>query len=409
MKIAYFVNEFPSFSQTFVLDQITGLMDRGHSVDIYAMKRLDVHKTHAEVERYGLMERVQYQEEIPRNYFLRAFKASSMLVKNYGSYEPIAVMKGLNVLKHHRMAASLRLLYAAMLPIGGQPYDAIHANLGTLGLTVLALSQIGAIKGTLVVSFRGFDATKYLQNRPRAYDQLFAAGNLFLPVSLSIRQRLVEAGCDPEKIVVHHDGIVCTKFKYLERRRGADETTKVVTIGRLVEKKGIEYAIRAVAKLLGSGRRIIYYVVGDGELRGELERLIAELGVGNEVRLLGWMERDELIHFMQDMHLMVASSVTARDGDQEGIPSTIKEALALGLPVLGTEHSGIPELVEDGVSGFLVPERDVEALADRLMRLVDNPDKWPEMGRAGRVRVESSFDVEKLNDQLVTMYSDLEQ
>jgi len=145
-------------------------------------------------------------------------------------------------------------------------------------------------------------------------------------------------------------------------------------------------------------------VVGEGALRGELERLIGELGVGAHVRLLGWRSHDEVIRLCGSAHLMVAPSVTAANGDQEGIPNAVKEAMALGLPVVATRHSGIPELVEDGVSGLLVPERDVDALADRLAYLIDHGDAWATMARAGRAVVEADFDIEKLNDSLERLY-----
>ncbi len=181
-----------------------------------------------------------------------------------------------------------------------------------------------------------------------------------------------------------------------------------MTIARLVEKKGVAYAIEAVARLVSSGKRITYDVIGgDGGLRRDLERLIEDLGVWAYVRLLGWKNHDEVLRLLQNAHILVAPSVTATNGDQEGIPNVIKEAMALGLPVISTLHSGIPELVEDGKSGFLVPERDVDSLADRLAYLIDHPERWPEMGQLGRKYVEEHYDINTLNDSLVEIYQRL--
>ena len=132
--------------------------------------------------------------------------------------------------------------------------------------------------------------------------------------------------------------------------------------------------------------------------------MIEERDLNEHVHLLGWKSHEEVIRLLQGAHILVAPSVTAKDGDQEGIPNAIKEAMALGLPVIGTQHSGIPEIVEDGVSGFLVPERDVDVLADRLSFLIDHSEKWAGMGRAGRARVERHYDVKILNDRLVELY-----
>jgi colanic acid/amylovoran biosynthesis glycosyltransferase len=121
----------------------------------------------------------------------------------------------------------------------------------------------------------------------------------------------------------------------------------------------------------------------------------------------GSKRHEEVIQVLTQTHILIAPSVTAADGDEEGIPNTLKEAMAMGLPVISTVHAGIPELVEDGVSGFLVPERDVEALADRLERLVDHSETWAAMGRAGRRQIEAEFDIERLNDELLVLYQDM--
>ena len=188
------------------------------------------------------------------------------------------------------------------------------------------------------------------------------------------------------------------------RVRGPDEPTRIVVVGRLVEKKGVSHAIEAVARLRDSGRAVRLSIVGDGPLRLELESMVEALRVGDRVQFLGSKTREEVAEILAAAHLLLAPSVTAADGDQEGIPNTLKEAMAAGLPVVSTLHSGIPELVEDGRSGFLVPERDSEALADRVGWLVDRPDSWPDMGRAGRSRVEAEYDIAKLSMRLVELY-----
>ncbi|HEY6104105.1 MAG TPA: glycosyltransferase, partial [bacterium] len=117
------------------------------------------------------------------------------------------------------------------------------------------------------------------------------------------------------------------------------------------------------------------------------------------------VEQGEIRRLLEGAHILLAPSVTAQDGDQEGIPNVVKEAMATGMPVVSTRHSGIPELVQDAVSGFLVAERDVDALAERLVFLIDHPETWPEMGRAGRRKVEADFDVEHMHDRLIALYA----
>jgi len=178
---------------------------------------------------------------------------------------------------------------------------------------------------------------------------------------------------------------------------------RVVSVARLVEKKGLPYAIRAVAALRLGGFDIALDIVGDGPLRSSLDSLIAELGMSNAVRIIGARSRDEVARVMAGAHLFAAPSVTARDGDMEGIPVALMEAMASGVPVVATRHSGIPELVEDKVSGLLVPERDTDALATAFRWLVEHPERWMGMALAAHDAVEHSFNGERLNDELVAI------
>ena len=180
-----------------------------------------------------------------------------------------------------------------------------------------------------------------------------------------------------------------------------------MTVGRLVEKKGIEYVLRAVRVLADRGVEVEYRILGDGPRRDRLAALAAELGVADRVHLQGRHGQQAVREGVEGSDVLVAASVTAADGDEEGIPNVLKEAMALGLPVVGTRHAGIPELIEDGVSGFLVPERDEAALADALQRLARDPGRWAAMGRAGRARIEREYDIHRLNDRLAGLLESL--
>ena len=135
--------------------------------------------------------------------------------------------------------------------------------------------------------------------------------------------------------------------------------------------------------------------------------MIQDLKISHQVNLLGWKNQQEIIDILDTCQIFVAPSVTAKDGNQDAPVNTLKEAMAMGLPVISTYHGGIPELVEDGVSGFLTPERDAEAIAEKLRDLIDHPEVWPQMGQAGRARVEDLYDMNMLNDDLVELYRQL--
>ncbi len=407
MKVAMFLNAFPEISETFILNQITGLIDRGHQVDIYAIRPGDTRTVHAAVARYGLLDLTTYLGAIPKNYILRGIRAVGLLAKNRHYLDPGVLLRSLDIRKHGRAASSLSILFNCVPLLKKRTYDIVHCQFGTLGPPVLRLKQIGAVSGKLITSFRGYDATKYLLRRPGVYDELFREADLLLTVSRSLMQVLIAAGCPGEKIRVHHSGIDCSAMEPVDRHTAGAGPLEVISVARLVEKKGIGYAVRAVSRMLSAGRKLRYTVVGDGPLRGALERLIRELGMNENVRLAGWMNHSDALALMRNADVLLAPSITTDDGDQEGIPNVIKEALALGLPVISTRHSGIPELIEHGMSGLLVPERDVEALVNGLSYVVEHPDRAASLGRRGRLRVAAEYDGNALNDRLVKIYGEL--
>lgn len=407
MRIAFFVTYFPILSETFVLNQITGLIDRGHDVDIYANQPGDLDKVHPDVERYHLRDRTYYIPQFPENILWRLLKGLGLLLTHF-SKAPGVFLRSLNIFKYGKEAASLWLLYLTIPLLEKEPYDIIHCQFGTDGLKGMWLRDIGAINGKLITTFRGFDISWYIQEYgDRFYEKLFKSGDFFFSNCEFFKRRVVQLGCDENKIIVHGSGIDCSRFVFTPRYPSPDGMIRIATTGRLVEKKGIEYAIRAVAKLAKIYPNIEYNIVGDGPLRENLEQLIQELDVSDIVKLVGQKQQQELIEILNQSHIFTAPSVTSKEGNQDAPVNVLKEAMAMGLPVVSTYHGGIPELVEDGISGFLVPERDADALAQKLGYLIEHPEIWPDMGRAGRAYVEKHYDINQLNDRLVGIYRQL--
>lgn len=405
MQIAIYTNRFPELTEPFVLNQITGLMDRGHEVDIYALAPGNAGDAFPQVDRFQMLDRTYYAPEFLASRLMRIGRALGLLAR-YGPRHPRLVARCLNFVKFGRPAASTRLLHTAVPFLGRKPYDVIHCQFGPLGTTACLLRLSGVLKGKVVTSFRGYDMG-ILQRSTEPYKLLFADGDLFLPVSETFKQQLIDAGCERKRIAIHQTGIDLEQFAFAPRNHSPGETIRIVSVARLVEKKGIEYGIRAVAKLAERFPDIEYRIIGEGPLRGRLETVIHELGMRENVQLHGPMSRTEVCRWLERSHIMLAPSLTAANGDREGIPNSLKEAMAMGLPVLSTKHSGIPELVRDGVSGYLVPEGNLEALIEKLAHLIDHPERWPEMGRLGRRAVAQDFDAAVLSDRLLQAYEQL--
>ncbi len=416
MKIAMVVGRFPVLSESFILNQITGLLDRGHQVDIYALDGLSQDSLrHPSVDQYQLLRRTYASRVVPANYWHRLWGAFIFLLTQ-GYRNPGLCLRALNVTCYGKRALSLRLLYGVMGLLDQPAYDVVHCQFGVYAMQGISptdpggllLRDLGALRGKLVTTFRGFDISWYVSYySDRVYAELFERGELFLANCEFFRQRAMALGCPPERIQVLRSGIDVKKFAFRPRTLPSEGKLRVVTVGRLVEKKGIEYGIRAIAALGAERSQLEYWIIGDGPLRSSLSALIETLNLGDTVQLLGWKNQAELITLLDQAHLLIAPSVTASNGDQDAPVNTLKEAMAMGLPVIATAHGGIPELVEDGVSGFLVPEQDAGAIAAKLRHLIQHPEIWPLLGQAGRHQVETQYEIETLNDTLVSLYHQL--
>ncbi len=404
MKIAFIVSAFPTLPETFILNQITGLLDIGHDVEIFAEFNPNEKKVHSDVERYRLKERTHYV--MPRNKIKRVLKAIYLIIKNFHK-SPLNILKSLNITKYGKDALSLRFLYYTLIPFLDKKFDIIHCHFGPNGIVGVYLKEIG-IPGKYITSFHGYDVNNYPKVvGENVYNDLFKKGDLFTCNTNFTKQQVIELGCDEGKIVILPVGLRIEKFKYSERKVEDKEPIKILTVGRLFEKKGHEYAIKAIAKVARKYKNIEYIIAGDGPLRNELENLVSRLEIKNHVKFLGIVEQHEVLKLYQSVHFFLLSSVTASDGDREGQGLVLQEAQAVGLPIISTLHNGIPEGVLDSKSGFLVPERDVDALADKIEYLIKNPELWSEMGRYGRKFVEERYDIQKLNQRLVKIYKAL--
>jgi colanic acid/amylovoran biosynthesis glycosyltransferase len=184
---------------------------------------------------------------------------------------------------------------------------------------------------------------------------------------------------------------------------------RILTVARLAEKKGIEYSIRAIAQVIQKHPdwEIKYRIAGDGPLRSELQDLIDHLDARHQVKLVGWMDQAEIQDLYASSHLFVLASVTAKNGDQEGQGLVLAEAQAAGLPVVCTDHNGFSESIIDHKSGFLVPERDVDSLAEKIEFLIANPQVWSDMATEGRQYIEKNYALYNLNRQLIDLYDTL--
>lgn len=404
MKIAFIVSAFPTLSETFILNQITGLLDMGHDVEMFADFSTDEKKVHSDIEKYRLIERTHYV--MPRNKIRRLLKAVYLIITNFHK-SPLKILKSLNMSRYGKDALSLRLFYYALIPFLDKDFDIIHCHFGPNGIVGVYLKEVG-IPGKYITSFHGYDVNSYPKVAgKKVYSHLFKKGDFFTCNTKFTKERVTELGCNERKVMILPAGLGIEKFKFSERRILDKESIKILTVGRLVEEKGHRYAIEAVSEVVKRYTNIEYIIAGDGPLRSELENLVSKLGIENYVKFLGVVDQNEVLRLHQQAHVFILPSVVAKSGGTEGQGLALQEAQATGLPVISTSTGGIPEGVLNGKSGFLVPERDVNVLAKKIEYLVEHPELWPEIGRCGRKFIEERYDIQKLNQRLVKIYDAL--
>jgi colanic acid/amylovoran biosynthesis glycosyltransferase len=282
----------------------------------------------------------------------------------------------------------------------------LHAHFGPDGAVALPLAQ--SLKIPVVVTFHGFDANltnealrethwgkRYLRRR----DALKRDGAQFIAVSDFIARRLISQGFPADKVHVHYIGVDTDQFRCRTDRKREDI---VLFVGRLVEKKGCEHLVRAMANVQRSVPDCGLIIIGDGPLRGELESLAASQL--QEFRFLGAQPEDVVRDWMAKAAVFCGPSVVAKSGDAEGFGIVFIEAQASGLPVVSFASGGIPEAVAHGVTGYLAPEKDVGALSNYLVELLKDDATRLKFSSAGRERVKNGFDLKVQTAKLEQIY-----
>jgi colanic acid/amylovoran biosynthesis glycosyltransferase len=284
--------------------------------------------------------------------------------------------------------------------------DLIHVYFGNTGVHLLPL----LIKWdrAWVVSFHGMDVQK--RPKEKGYDRKLAEvlqrAPLVLVRSQSLAKRLQDLGCSPDKIRLNRTGIPLQNFPWIERSVPVDGQWQLVQACRLIEKKGLLTTLGAFRRFIADYPKARLVIAGEGPMKDTLVRKINELSLGSQVTLTGFLNQDDLRRIYTESHIFIHPSELAADSNQEGIPNSMLEAMASGLPVVATRHGGIPEAVQEGADGILVPERDEPALYEALLKLTSQPDLWRQMARQASHSVAENFEQQQQIAKLESAYSE---
>jgi len=288
----------------------------------------------------------------------------------------------------------------------------IHAHFGVDAIYAMKIAK--QLKIPLVTTLHGFDVTttniSFLLSKKPAFinyllfrKKLAKNGDLFIAVSNFIRDRAIDLGFPKDRIVTHYMGIY-TRVKVRNSQKSGD---RILHVARLVEKKGTLYLIKAFQKVVEKNRDVKLIIIGDGYLKDSLKKLSEKLGIKNSVEFLGAIENQEVLMQIEKSDIFTLPSITAKNGDSEGLGMVFLEAGIRGLPIVATDHGGIPEVVKDGFNGYLVQERDIDMLADKLNFLLENRDIREKFGQNSISFIRENFNIEKQSAKLEEIYREL--
>ncbi len=284
--------------------------------------------------------------------------------------------------------------------------DLMHIYFGHTGVHLLPF--IEQWDKPCVVSFHGADVAQKpeIKDYPAKLRRLFKAVPLVFARSQSLVDRLVHLGCPPEKLRINRTGIPLNEFPFVDREPPRDGKWRVVQACRLIPKKGVATSLRAFAIFKKDNPGAEFFIAGKGPLQSELEMLAGGLGILRDVHFVGFLPQPKLLELYASSHLFLHPSEISPNQDQEGVPNSVLEAMATGLPVVATRHGGIPEAVDHGRTGFLVAEEDHVGLANAMQLITSSPASLKQMGERAHAAVVERFGQDAQIDQLESFYEE---
>jgi len=316
LRVAFVVDIFPLVSETFIIDQIADLDDRGVRVDIYSMTRGDEAFVSKRYFDHEMGSRVRYLDyPLP---WLRRAAAALPKAGRLALRHPATLLRALDVRRYGSDALALKLLHWAE-PVAGRDYDVVHCHFATVAREFVRVREVAGITGELVTTFYGVDASKIFVDRPSDYyDRLKEACSVYFVMSEDMKRRVVAQGFPAEQVHVHPVSIEVDEYPFAVRELGPGQELRLVSVGRFVEKKGFDDLLRALSIVKEhAGRPVSCSIVGGGPLEEELLELESSLTLDGIVRFEGYLPVEQLIAHLSDKHVLVQPSKTAANGDME--------------------------------------------------------------------------------------------
>ncbi len=393
MRIGYILLQFPVVSETFIMNELIELINRGHEVYVFSLLHPKQQVVHPEVEKYQLLQKTHYLPAYTR-LGLELLKPKAWPALFNDAYEGKPAKSKL--LGKLFSAAAINHLSRVIIDFH---LDVLHAHFyGLSTFVTMQVSRRTAIPFTFTC--HAFDIF-IKPNAEVMRKHMEAAAKVITPSYYNKAYLHSLTGVSEEKIQVIRACTNIDKFKSVERQEGK---CRILSVGRLVEKKGYRYAIMAVKQLTTEFPKIQLRIVGSGPLERALKSLVNSLRLDTNVTFLGSLSSGSLTEELAKATLFALPCVRAKNGDMDACPLTLQEAMLARIPVISTNIGSIPELITDGREGSLVDERNVEQLAHAIKTLLYNADLRREMGEAGRKKIEKEFNTHTEVGKLIKVW-----
>jgi len=394
MKILYILSTFPVLSQTFILNEITCLIDLGHEVKIVSLYKPKDKKVHEKVKKYNLLKKTYYL--IDKKYSrLEIFeKGSKELLENklLSKEEKFKLLDLCYDKKHGREIAFRRFLGCldVIRIIKEKKIKHIHCHFAKENVKMAyVLNQI--IKIPYTFTTHAYDI--FIESNKDIKKWADGAKKVITISNYNKKYMNENFGVDEDKIEVIHCGIELDKFRSVDYNKS--NKLNILSIARLVEKKGIRYLIEACKILKEKGICFNCNILGDGKLKKEFQKLVNLYNLNRNVNFKGCVTQEEVLREFKKCVVFSLPCVEAKNGDKDGIPVSLMEAMAMEIPTISTDITGIPELIEDGANGIVVPQKDSKALAEAIIKIKDDKDFAENIRKQGRKKVIAKFNIKK--------------
>lgn len=386
---------YPRISESFISTEILLLESLGTPIEIYSLRRPRENFAHASVEKVRAP--VTYLPEYVLPNLATLLKSNYLAWRKLGSHYPACFCGALRRAGERRTTATIRHFLQAghlsALRLLGRPVPHIHAHFCH---TPASVAFFAAELTGLPFSITAHAKDIYTSDPDQLARKIHRARFVVTCTNynahyLARLNTLVENGGRPTPIHTIYHGIDLDFFKWSHRPDPAPPY-KILSIGRHVAKKGYDDLFRAAKLLNAAGLDFELVQIGSGELTRELEAMVYDLGLGHRIKLLGTLPHETVIEHYRSSHCFALACKVAANGDRDGIPNVLVEAMAVGLPVIATNVSAIPELVADGATGKLVEAQAPAAMARAILDVLLNPDAYERQRKQARLKVETDFD-----------------